>query len=58
MTEKAGDRVNVDGARRFGDWILSPDVQATIGEFGKKRYGRRCSHPTPARPKSTVKAGI
>jgi tungstate transport system substrate-binding protein len=39
MTRRAGDRVNVAGARAFADWIVSPPVQRRIGAFGRVRYG-------------------
>lgn len=40
MTEAAGDRVNVEGAQAFAKWIVSPAVQAAIGDFGREEYGR------------------
>jgi len=56
MTEKAGDRVNVDGARRFADWVVSPEVQATIGAFGKDKYGRALFTPDAGKTDEQVKA--
>jgi tungstate transport system substrate-binding protein len=56
MTEKAGDRVNVDGARNFADWIVSPDVQATIGEFGEEKYGRSLFTPDAGKSEAQVEA--
>jgi tungstate transport system substrate-binding protein len=56
MTEKAGDRVNVDGARRFADWVVSPEVQATIGAFGKDKYGRALFTPDAGKTDEQVTA--
>ncbi|HEX2412335.1 MAG TPA: substrate-binding domain-containing protein [Solirubrobacteraceae bacterium] len=35
-----GGRVNDEGGTAFADWIVSDEVQQTIGEFGKAEYGR------------------
>ena len=42
---EAGDEVNVDGARSFADWVVSPEVQATIGTFGGEKYGQALFTP-------------
>jgi tungstate transport system substrate-binding protein len=34
MTERAGDRVQPDGAKAFADWITGPRAQRMIGAFG------------------------
>jgi tungstate transport system substrate-binding protein len=33
-------KVNATGAQAFADWVVSPEGQATIEEFGKAQYGR------------------
>ena len=33
-------RVNAQGGQAFADWVLSPEGQAVIAEFGKAQYGR------------------
>ena len=33
-------RVNAKAAQAFADFLVSPEGQKTIGEFGKKEYGR------------------
>ena len=33
-------RVNAEGARAFSSYLLSPEGQALIADFGKDRYGR------------------
>ena len=40
MTTKAGDRVQVDGAKAFADWIVSPSAQQQIGRFGQAEFGQ------------------
>lgn len=35
-----GPHVNVDGARAFADFIVAPETQAAIGEFGVDRFGQ------------------
>jgi tungstate transport system substrate-binding protein len=37
---KKHSNVNVEGARAFASFITSPEVQATIGQFGVKEYGQ------------------
>lgn len=34
------ENINVDGAKAFQEWIVSDDVQKTIGEFGVEEYGQ------------------
>jgi len=33
-------RVNASAGQAFADWVVSPEGQAAIGEFGKVQYGR------------------
>jgi tungstate transport system substrate-binding protein len=58
MTTAAGERVNDDGAREFADWIVSEDVQATIGEFGREEYGRPLFVPDAGKTVEQVEAGV
>ena len=39
MGKRAGPRVNEAGARAFADWIVSPEAQRMIREFGREKYG-------------------
>jgi tungstate transport system substrate-binding protein len=57
MTAKAGDRVNSGGAQEFAKWIVSPDVQATIGAFGRKRFGRSLFVADAGKSEQQVEAG-
>lgn len=40
MTTEAGSRVQVDGAAAFTDWIVGPEAQRMIGEFGTETYAQ------------------
>jgi tungstate transport system substrate-binding protein len=33
------DKINAEGALAFQKWILSPETQKLIGEYGKDKYG-------------------
>lgn len=33
------DKINIEGAKKFMEWILSDKVQELIGEFGVEEYG-------------------
>lgn len=33
-------KVNAAGAKAFIDWLISPDVQRRIGEYGKEKFGQ------------------
>jgi tungstate transport system substrate-binding protein len=57
MTAKAGDRVNSGGAQEFAKWIVSPDVQATIGAFGRKQFGRSLFVADAGKSEQQVEAG-
>jgi len=56
MTAKAGDRVNVDGAFSFADWIVSTEAQELIGAFGKDEYGRALFTPDAGKTEAQVEA--
>jgi tungstate transport system substrate-binding protein len=38
-------RVNALAGQAFADWVVSPEGQAVIGEFGKAQYGRSLFAP-------------
>lgn len=40
--------INAALARRFTDWITSPEVQQLIGEFGRDEYGQSLFYPVAA----------
>ncbi len=33
-------KVHADLARKFAEWLVSPDVQKTIGNFGRAKFGQ------------------
>ncbi len=37
--DEVKERINEEGAERFMDWLLSPDTQLLIGEYGVEEYG-------------------
>ncbi len=39
MAQDKKDRINVEGAKKFKEWLLSDDVQKLIGEYGKEEFG-------------------
>ncbi|MGH7673491.1 MAG: substrate-binding domain-containing protein [Gemmatimonadales bacterium] len=43
-------RVNTRGARALADFLVSPEAQALIGEFGKLRFGRSLFVPDAGKP--------
>ena len=51
VIEVNGERfpsVNTAGARAFSDFLLAPDVQQTIGAFGRDKYGQPLFTPCAA----------
>jgi tungstate transport system substrate-binding protein len=38
-------KVNVEGAKAFAQWLISPDTQKLIGEFGVEKYGQPLFFP-------------
>jgi len=51
--------VQLEAARQFAGFLLSPETQTTIGEFGKRRHGEPLFHPGEASDavESTSRAG-
>lgn len=37
---RKSSRINVEGARAFADFLVSPKTQGVIGSFGKERFGQ------------------
>ena len=54
MTTKAGDRVRADGAKAFADWIVAPQAQRMIGEFGRAEYGEPLFTPDAGKDESRL----
>lgn len=47
-------KTNVVGARAFAAYVVRPDVQAMIGEFGTDKYGQALFFPDAGKPDPTV----
>ncbi len=45
--------VKVDGARAFAAWIVRPDIQTFIGQFGVDKYGQALFVPDAGKPDPT-----
>jgi tungstate transport system substrate-binding protein len=46
--------VNAEAARKFVEWIVSPDTQRLIGAFGVQRFGQPLFHPDSDRWKASL----
>ncbi|MDP8924648.1 MAG: substrate-binding domain-containing protein [Chloroflexota bacterium] len=44
-----GPYINVEGARAFADYVVSPEAQATIGSYGIDRFGQPLFVPDAGR---------
>jgi tungstate transport system substrate-binding protein len=42
-------KVNATGGQAFADWVLSPEGQSVISEFGKAQYGRSLFVPAASK---------
>lgn len=49
VSPKAHPAVHVREARRFAAWIVAPETQAVIGDFGRAKFGRPLFVPDAAR---------
>jgi tungstate transport system substrate-binding protein len=38
-------KVNADGAKAFVEFMVAPDIQKMIGEFGKEKFGQSLFFP-------------
>ena len=47
---KKSEKVNGDGATAFINWLISPDIQKQIGEYGKDKYGQALFVPDYGKP--------
>lgn len=56
MTERAGERVQTDGAAAFADWIVSATAQDLIGRFGMDTYGEALFTPDAGRDEASLAA--
>lgn len=54
MTERAGDRVQPDGAKAFADWILGSTAQEMIGDFGTEEFGQPLFVPDAGKDEASL----
>jgi tungstate transport system substrate-binding protein len=47
-------KVNAAGAQAFADWLVSPEGQAVVAEFGKQQYGRSLFAPAADKRESDL----
>lgn len=47
-------KVNAAAAQAFADWLVSPEGQTVIGEFGKVQYGRSLFAPAATKRESDL----
>lgn len=55
LTERAGGRVNVAGARALADWLVGRRAQALIGAYGRREHGRALFEPAARWPRSATR---
>jgi tungstate transport system substrate-binding protein len=48
--------VNASAGRAFADWVVSPEGQAVIAEFGKAQFGRSLFIPAAGKREEEVLA--
>jgi tungstate transport system substrate-binding protein len=53
LTTRAGERVQPEAAAAFADWIIGPDAQRRIGEFGRAEFGQPLFVPDAGKPDPT-----
>ena len=49
-------KVNASAGRAFADWVVSPEGQAVIAEFGKAQFGRSLFIPAAGKREEEVLA--
>lgn len=47
---KKSDRINAAGAKAFADFMVAPETQKVIGEFGVDKYGQSLFCPDAGKP--------
>jgi tungstate transport system substrate-binding protein len=52
---KKSTRVNAEGATAFIQFLIAPETQRTIGEFGKDKYGQSLFVPDYGKDERTLR---
>lgn len=50
LNPKNAPRINVTGGKAFADFMVSPETQTRIGQFGKSRFGQSLFVPDAGKP--------
>jgi tungstate transport system substrate-binding protein len=45
VNSEKGSQINAEGARAFSDFVLAPETQAAIGQFGVEKFGQQLFFP-------------
>jgi tungstate transport system substrate-binding protein len=54
ITKAAGERVNEEGGAAFAEWLVSPEAQDLIGDFGVAEFGRPLFVPDAGKSEAEV----
>ena len=54
VSPRNAPRVNAPGGRALADFLLDPETQRLIGEFGKRRFGQSLFVPAAGKPDPTL----
>jgi len=49
-------RINAAGAEAYASWLVGPEAQAAIAEFGRDRYGQPLFHAAGSRTEADLRA--
>jgi tungstate transport system substrate-binding protein len=47
-------RINAAGGEAYAAWLIGPEAQAVIGEFGRERYGQPLFFPAAGRSEAEL----
>jgi tungstate transport system substrate-binding protein len=50
LSPRAGTRVNYAGGKAFADFLVAPETQRLIGDFGRAQFGRSLFVPDAGKP--------
>jgi tungstate transport system substrate-binding protein len=52
VNPEKGPQINAEGAKAFSDFVLAPETQGAIGQFGVEKYGQQLFFPAADRQDS------
>jgi tungstate transport system substrate-binding protein len=56
IADDAGQRVNADGGKALADFLVEPETQELIGEFGVEEYGEPLFVPDAGKTEDEIRA--